>query len=94
LTAKQLAILESAARLLKSGGRLVYATCSLLEAENEQIAQAFSSAHPEFKPVQVGDLLSDLKVTCDKPLVSGAFLRLWPHRHGTDAFFAAVWQKA
>jgi 16S rRNA (cytosine967-C5)-methyltransferase len=44
----QLAILHSAARLLKPGGRLVYATCSLLLEENEQIAEAFSAAHPEF----------------------------------------------
>ncbi|MEN9886372.1 MAG: hypothetical protein RL758_950 [Pseudomonadota bacterium] len=94
LTVKQLQILESAARLLKSGGRLVYATCSLLDDENERVADAFSLAHPEFKLLQASDVLADLKVSSQNMLTSGAFLRLWPHRHATDAFFAAVWQKA
>lgn len=48
LTAKQTAILQSAARLLKPGGRLVYATCSILRQENEAIAEAFSAANKEF----------------------------------------------
>ena len=63
LTVKQAAILASAARLLKPGGRLVYATCSLLPAENEEIAQAFSAAHPNFKPLLVKDLLTDFEVS-------------------------------
>src|SRR5690606_18403360 len=49
--ALQQAILASAARLLKPGGRLVYATCSLLRDENEVIAEAFTAAHPDFEPV-------------------------------------------
>ncbi|REM33846.1 SAM-dependent methyltransferase, partial [Mycobacterium tuberculosis] len=51
LTVKQAAILQSAARLVKSGGRLVYATCSVLPEENEAIAEAFSTANPDFVPV-------------------------------------------
>ena len=52
MQAKQQAILDSAARLLKPGGRLVYATCSLLRAENEDIAAAFDAAHAdEFEAV-------------------------------------------
>ncbi len=95
---KQAAILHSAARLLKPGGRLVYATCSLLPEENEQIAQAFSQAHSEFSPVSVGELLEQLKIGNAASLCSGGtagldFLRLWPHRHRTDGFFAAVWQR-
>jgi len=94
LRVKQAAILDSAARLLKPGGRLVYATCSLLEAENEAIAAAFSEAHGrEFKLVPVAPLLEKAHVSEADTLVRGDFLRLWPHRHGTDGFFAAVWER-
>jgi 16S rRNA (cytosine967-C5)-methyltransferase len=96
LTVKQLAILQSAARLLKPGGRLVYATCSLLMQENEAIAQAFTQAHPEFEVLGAGAELERLKVPNAASLCSGdqaEFLRLWPHRHGTDGFFAALWVK-
>jgi 16S rRNA (cytosine967-C5)-methyltransferase len=96
LSVKQTAILTSAARLLKPGGRLVYATCSLLPEENEQIAKAFSLAHPNFKPLPVQDLLADLEVDQAASLCTpdGLYLRLWPHRHATDGFFAAAWVAA
>lgn len=94
LKVKQAAILASAARLLKPGGRLVYATCSLLEAENEGIADAFTAANPQtFAPVPVAEALEKAHVGEAESLVRGPYLRLWPHRHGTDAFFAAVWQR-
>lgn len=93
LTVKQAAILASAARLVKPGGRLVYATCSLLAAENEEIAQAFSAGHPEFKTVPAAEVLARAQVEHSDDLVAGEHLRLWPHRHRTDGFFAAVWQR-
>jgi len=94
LSAKQTAILQSAARLLKPGGRLVYATCSLLKEENEHIAEAFSVANPGFHLLQAAEVLTQAGVENAPKLCSGAFLRLWPHQHQTDGFFAAVWQKA
>jgi 16S rRNA (cytosine967-C5)-methyltransferase len=98
MTVKQAAILASAARLLKPGGRLVYATCSILREENEAIAEAFSAAHPDFQPLDAGELLAQLKVEPAASLCSGGanglrYLRLWPHLHQTDGFFAAIWQK-
>ena len=98
LTAKQTAILASAARMVKPGGRLVYATCSVLPAENEAIAEAFGAAHPDFVPEDAGELLAGLKVEQAASLCSGGatgtrYLRLWPHRHQTDGFFAAVWTR-
>ena len=93
LTEKQTSILASAARLVKSGGRLVYATCSVLPEENEAIAQAFSAAHPNFEPLSAADTLTELKVANAASLCTtdGLYLRLWPHLHATDGFFAAVW---
>jgi 16S rRNA (cytosine967-C5)-methyltransferase len=93
LTEKQTAILASAARLVKPGGRLVYATCSVLPEENEAIAQAFSASHPNFVPLSVAETLTDLKVLNAASLCTtdGMYLRLWPHLHATDGFFAAVW---
>jgi 16S rRNA (cytosine967-C5)-methyltransferase len=94
LQAKQTAILASAARLLKPGGRLVYATCSLLAVENEKVAEAFSAAHADaFEPLPVLAALQAARVEAAENLVAGPYLRLWPHRHHTDGFFAACWQR-
>lgn len=94
LQAKQGAILASAARLLKPGGRLVYATCSLLQAENEVIVDAFDAERGgDFTALSVSELLGGLKVDRAADLDSTGRLRLWPHRHETDGFFAAVWQR-
>ncbi|MBD3893794.1 RsmB/NOP family class I SAM-dependent RNA methyltransferase [Hydrogenophaga sp.] len=92
----QAAILHSAARLLKPGGRLVYATCSLLREENEQQVLAFGAAQPDFEALSVSELLAAASVLQADTLCSGPqgqWLRLWPHQHATDGFFAAVWHK-
>jgi 16S rRNA (cytosine967-C5)-methyltransferase len=93
LQAKQTAILDSAARLLKPGGRLVYATCSLLADENEKVAEAFGAAHPDFEVLPAAEVLDKAHVEAAQALVKGPYLRLWPHRHATDGFFAAAWQR-
>ncbi|MBK1612443.1 SAM-dependent methyltransferase [Rubrivivax gelatinosus] len=94
LQAKQQAILASAARLPKSGGRLVYATCSLLNAENEEVVAAFDAEHGrDFVRLSPAELMREQGVERADELVSAECLRLWPHRHGTDGFFAAVWQR-
>jgi 16S rRNA (cytosine967-C5)-methyltransferase len=93
LNAKQTAILAGAARLLKSGGRLVYATCSLLASENEAVCAAFATSHPDFVAHDVGAALRELQVPDSGTLVQAGNLRLWPHLHATDGFFAAIWQK-
>ncbi len=89
LAPKQASILASAARLVKAGGRLVYATCSLLEAENEAIVAHFLADHPDFALVPVGKVLAEQRIE----LEMGDYLSLWPHRHATDGFFAAVLER-
>lgn len=77
----QAEILERACALVKPGGRLVYATCSLLPAENEAQIEAFLKTHPDFEVQPVPETLGQ------------PYMRLTPHRHGTDGFFAAILQK-
>jgi 16S rRNA (cytosine967-C5)-methyltransferase len=80
----QLAILENACRYVRSGGALVYSTCTLLPEENEDNVARFLARHPEFTPCDfaVGDLTS-----------AGGMLTLTPDEHGTDGFFVAKFTK-
>jgi len=84
LVPKQAAILDAASRLVKPGGGLVYATCSVLPAEDERQVEAFLERHPEFKLVPPTDLGLSPETT------AGPYLRLSPLKHGTDGFFAAA----
>lgn len=88
LTQKQAAILEAAARLLKPGGRLVYATCSLLAEENDAIVQGFLAANVGFRLLPASEILGRQGVE-----IEGEMLRLLPHRQATDGFFAAALER-
>ena len=90
LAQKQRGILAAASRLLKPGGRLVYATCSILRGENEAVADDFQASHPHFAPLPCNELLAAQRIALD----TGPHLRLWPHQHGTDGFFAAAFERA
>ena len=89
LTAKQAAILKAASTLVKSGGRLVYATCSLLAAENDAVVSDFLAANPDFVALSAEEVLGKQGIS----VAGGERLRLLPHRHGTDGFFAAVMER-
>jgi 16S rRNA (cytosine967-C5)-methyltransferase len=86
---QQAAILASASRLLKKGGRMVYATCSFLPEENQHIVQAFLAAHPDFVLRPANEILQQQKIA----LEAVDYLELRPHIHNTDGFFAAVLER-
>ena len=88
LTVKQAAILYAAATLVRPGGRLVYATCSLLSAENDDIVAAFLEKHPDFSLLPASAVLGKQGIACE-----GDVLRLLPHKHNTDGFFAAAMER-
>jgi 16S rRNA (cytosine967-C5)-methyltransferase len=86
----QLRILKAASALVKTGGRVVYATCSVLNDENEAIVEAFLAEHPEFELKPVAPILAEKGIKLDGV---EQYLRLWPHTHNTDGFFAAVLER-
>lgn len=90
LCKKQRAILSGAARLVKPGGRLVYATCSLLDEENAGVVDGFLAVNPEFRRVNASEALAAERIT----IPGGEDLELLPHVHGTDGFYAAVLERA
>ena len=90
LTAKQARILAAAATLVKRGGRVVYATCSILPEENDAIVAGFLAAHAEFAQKDASAELARAEIALD----TGPALRLYPHRHGCDGFYAAILERA
>jgi 16S rRNA (cytosine967-C5)-methyltransferase len=90
----QRAILAAAGQLVKPGGRLVYATCSLLRAENDGVADWFAGIAAGFVAADAAALLKRAGVSGAESLAPHGRLRLWPHHHGTDGFFAAAWSKS
>ena len=88
LTVKQAAILDAASTMVRPGGRLVYATCSVLTAENDDIVAAFLARHPDFTLVPAATILARQGIAFD-----GDVLRLLPNLHNTDGFFAAALER-
>jgi 16S rRNA (cytosine967-C5)-methyltransferase len=101
LAAKQGAILEDASELVRPGGRLVYATCSLLPEEDEMQIERFLERHADFVVKPVPGLWAELCPGVAPPGAQdgssapgeGPFMALSPARHGTDGFFAAVLER-
>jgi hypothetical protein len=97
LVLRQRDILSSAARLVKPGGRLVYATCSLLREENEDQAEGFLAGNPDFAPVPAARAWEET-IGGPCPVSDGPtgedYLRLTPARHGTDGFFLAIFERS
>jgi 16S rRNA (cytosine967-C5)-methyltransferase len=91
LAAKQAAILAGAARMVKPGGRLVYATCSLLREENAAVAEGFLAAHGEFAMLDAREILARREITLEAG--NGPALELLPHLHGTDGFYAVALER-
>lgn len=91
LAETQYRIISAAAPLLKPGGQMAYATCSLLPEENEQVVERFLAAQPHFQVEPVQEILDrrHIPLAADSP-----FLRLFPHRHQTDGFFVALLRRA
>jgi 16S rRNA (cytosine967-C5)-methyltransferase len=89
--ARQLALLEQYAPLCEPGGRLVYATCTFLRAEDEGVVETFLARHDSFRVMPVKEILGAARAA---QMGDGTFLRTWPHRQGTDGFFCAVLRRA
>ncbi|WP_048151093.1 RsmB/NOP family class I SAM-dependent RNA methyltransferase [Palaeococcus ferrophilus] len=85
VVALQRELIESAWRLLKPGGRMLYSTCSMLPEENEEVVRWFLERHPEAE-------LVPLKGPYDPGFLEGT-MRAWPHRHRTIGFFYALIEK-
>ncbi|HKT32002.1 MAG TPA: RsmB/NOP family class I SAM-dependent RNA methyltransferase [Gammaproteobacteria bacterium] len=90
----QRSILEAAAQLVGPGGRLIYATCSLLDEENRGVSSAFLAEHPDFKPLPAEPILLRQGVTIPNAFTPDGALRLLPHQHGTDGFYGLVMRRS
>ena len=92
----QKSVLEHASRLVKAGGRLVYATCSVLKRENQDVVEAFLAAHPEWKLVPAAEVFATQGITFDAAQWErfGSYFQMLPHVNTTDGFFAAVLERS
>lgn len=85
----QKGLLQRASSFVKTGGVLVYATCTLFAEENEEVANHFMESSPGWELEAAGQYLPE---SC-KSMTEGPFLKTWPHRHGIDGFFGARWRR-
>ena len=99
LSELQAVILARASRLVRPGGRLAYATCSVLPVENDDVAIAFAAAHPDFKPLpieqaaQTAALTDHARARLGQLAQGGHMLQMTPNRTGTDGFFLALFER-
>jgi 16S rRNA (cytosine967-C5)-methyltransferase len=93
VNAVQASVLRAAARLVKPGGRLVYATCSLLATENQDVVEAFVAEQPQFAVVPAREVLQGQGIAIDQADRFAPWFVMLPHLHGTDGFFAAVLER-
>lgn len=91
LVALQRELLAAAAKKVKPGGRLVYATCTVGRAENQDQVAWFLAEHPDFK---AGELTPYIPAAWRADIEGGSMIQLLPHRHGVDGFFIAVMNRA
>jgi 16S rRNA (cytosine967-C5)-methyltransferase len=95
----QLQVLDKAAALVRPGGRLAYVTCSVLPAENADVAAEFAAAHPDFRPLPISqavqtEMLTDFaRERLAELSLGGHTVQLSPHRTGTDGFFVALFER-
>jgi len=93
VNAVQANVLRAAARLVKPGGRLVYATCSLLEIENQRVIEQFVAENDQFAVLPAADVLSQQGIEVEHAARFAPYFVMLPHLHGTDGFFAAVLER-
>lgn len=86
-------VLRAASRLVKPGGRLVYATCSLLELENQQVVERFLAEQPDFHVLDAAQVLAQQGIEVDHAARFAPWFVMLPHLHGTDGFFGAVLER-
>jgi 16S rRNA (cytosine967-C5)-methyltransferase len=86
-------VLRAASRLVRPGGRLVYATCSLLAQENQDVIAHFLTEQPQFEPLPAVEVLRPQGIEIRGLERAAPFFMMLPHLHGTDGFFAAVLQR-
>lgn len=96
INAIQKSVLEHASRLVKAGGRLVYATCSVLKRENQDVVEAFLAAHPEWRLVPAKEVFAQQGIVFPEAQWErfGAYFQMLPHVNNTDGFFAAVLERS